>query len=85
VTQPELIAAPAERPGLLTVAREWGRIGCVGFGGPPAHIALLRQLCIDRQPDHRPRHTAVILHITWESWHTISTTDPGQMLEHEQH
>ena len=29
--------------------------------------------------------TAVILHITWESWHTISTTDPGEMLEHEQH
>jgi cation diffusion facilitator family transporter len=28
--------------------------------------------------------TAVILRITWESWHTISTTDPGEMLdEHE--
>jgi cation diffusion facilitator family transporter len=28
--------------------------------------------------------TAVILHITWESWHTISTTDPGDMLhEHD--
>ncbi|MFG2001064.1 chromate efflux transporter [Spirillospora sp. NPDC048911] len=33
-------------PGLLTIAREWGRIGCVGFGGPPAHIALLRRLCV---------------------------------------
>ncbi len=31
---------------LRTIAREWGRIGCVGFGGPPAHIALLRQLCV---------------------------------------
>ena len=29
--------------------REWGRIGCIGFGGPPAHIALLRQLCVDRR------------------------------------
>lgn len=29
--------------------REWGRIGCVGFGGPPAHIALLRKLCVDRE------------------------------------
>ena len=25
--------------------------------------------------------TAVILHITWESWHTISTTDAGEMLD----
>jgi chromate transporter len=35
--------------GLGTVLREWGRIGCIGFGGPPAHIALLRQLCVDRR------------------------------------
>jgi chromate transporter len=34
---------------LATVAREWGRIGCIGFGGPPTHIALLRQLCVDRR------------------------------------
>ena len=29
--------------------REWGRIGCVGFGGPPTHIRLLRELCVDRK------------------------------------
>jgi chromate transporter len=45
---------PAADPGasqvpLRTIAREWGRIGCIGFGGPPAHIALLRALCVDRQ------------------------------------
>ncbi|HEY6762804.1 MAG TPA: chromate efflux transporter [Baekduia sp.] len=34
---------------LTTIAREWGRIGCVGFGGPPAHIALLRDLCVTRR------------------------------------
>ncbi len=34
---------------LATVLREWGRIGCIGFGGPPAHIALLRQLCVARR------------------------------------
>jgi len=34
---------------LGTVLREWGRIGCIGFGGPPAHIALLRKLCVDQQ------------------------------------
>jgi chromate transporter len=32
-----------------TVAREWGRIGCIGFGGPPTHIALLRDLCVRRR------------------------------------
>src|ERR1700712_3615865 len=39
----------AVRPSLTTIAREWGRIGCIGFGGPPAHIALLRELCVDRR------------------------------------
>jgi chromate transporter len=34
---------------LVTVLREWGRIGCIGFGGPPAHIRLLRQLCVERR------------------------------------
>jgi chromate transporter len=33
----------------MTVAREWGRIGVTGFGGPPAHIALLRRLCVERR------------------------------------
>ena len=28
------------------IAREWARIGCIGFGGPPTHIALLRRLCV---------------------------------------
>jgi chromate transporter len=42
-------------PGLLTIAREWGRIGCVGFGGPPAHIALLRELCVERRRWLEPR------------------------------
>lgn len=32
---------------LATIAREWGRIGLVGFGGPPAHISLLRKLCVE--------------------------------------
>ncbi len=37
------------RPSPLTVLREWGRIGCIGFGGPPTHIALLRELCVERR------------------------------------
>ena len=35
--------------GLGTVLRDWGRIGCIGFGGPPTHIALLRDLCVTRR------------------------------------
>jgi len=34
---------------LRTVALEWARIGVTGFGGPPAHIALLRRLVVDRR------------------------------------
>jgi chromate transporter len=46
VTQVAEFAA-AEPPGLAVVLREWGRIGGIGFGGPPAHIALFRALCVD--------------------------------------
>jgi len=31
------------------IFRQWGRIGCIGFGGPPAHIALFRELCVERR------------------------------------
>ena len=30
------------------IGREWARLGITGFGGPPAHIQLLRALCVDR-------------------------------------
>ncbi len=40
---------PLLRASLETVAREWTRIGVTGFGGPPAHIALLRKLVVDRE------------------------------------
>jgi chromate transporter len=40
------VAQELERVSLAVIAREWGRIGCIGFGGPPAHIALLRTLCV---------------------------------------
>jgi chromate transporter len=36
-------------PTLGAIARAWGRIGVVGFGGPPAHIALLRELVVERR------------------------------------
>jgi chromate transporter len=48
-------AAAAEREGsgarlpLATVAREWLRIGLIGFGGPPAHIALLRRRLVEER------------------------------------
>ena len=31
---------------LRVIAAQWLRLGCIGFGGPPAHIALLRKLCV---------------------------------------
>jgi chromate transporter len=34
---------------LLQILRSWGWIGLTGFGGPPAHIALLRRLVVDRE------------------------------------
>src|SRR5215469_9911684 len=41
--------APVAPVPLTTVLREWGRIGCIGFGGPPAHIRLLRQTVVERR------------------------------------
>lgn len=29
------------------VAREWGRIGVTGFGGPPVHVKLLHELVVE--------------------------------------
>jgi chromate transporter len=43
------VQEPSPAPSLRTVLTEWGRIGCIGFGGPPAHIALLRRLCVERR------------------------------------
>jgi chromate transporter len=34
---------------LATIAREWTKLGCIGFGGPPTHIVLLRRLCVDER------------------------------------
>jgi chromate transporter len=48
VPPPGRDAAAALVP-LATVLREWGRIGCIGFGGPPIHIKLLRELCVERR------------------------------------
>jgi chromate transporter len=38
---------PADRVSLGTIAQQWLRLGCIGFGGPPAHISLLRRLCVE--------------------------------------
>ena len=41
---------PAEHSVALgTIVREWSRIGIIGFGGPPTHIALLRKLCVEER------------------------------------
>ncbi len=41
--------APLAPIGLGVIAREWTRLGCIGFGGPPTHISLLRRLCVDER------------------------------------
>jgi chromate transporter len=46
------MAEPApvtERVPLATIAGQWARMGITGFGGPPAHIVLLRALCVDNR------------------------------------
>jgi chromate transporter len=42
------ILVPQHAP-LGEIAREWLRIGVTGFGGPPAHISLLRRLVVERR------------------------------------
>src|ERR1022692_306872 len=41
--------ARAARVPLATIAGQWARMGAIGFGGPPAHIVLLRKLCVDKR------------------------------------
>jgi chromate transporter len=40
---------PPPRVGLGSIAGQWLRLGSLGFGGPPAHIAMLEQLCVRRR------------------------------------
>ncbi len=42
--EPTAVAEPVP---LRVIAAQWTRLGCIGFGGPPAHIALLRKLVVD--------------------------------------
>jgi chromate transporter len=42
-------AQSAEAPPTLLAVLRHCRIGCIGFGGPPTHIRLLRQLCVEEQ------------------------------------
>ena len=48
-TDPRAAPPDGARASLMTVLREWTRIGVTGFGGPPAHIALLRDLVVGRR------------------------------------
>jgi chromate transporter len=50
--EPAAVAAPVP---LRTIAGQWTRLGCIGFGGPPAHIALLRKLVVDDRAWLDPR------------------------------
>ena len=52
MTEPAAVAAPVP---LRVIAAQWTRLGCIGFGGPPAHIALLRKLVVDDRAWLDPR------------------------------
>jgi chromate transporter len=49
VNAPRWTSSRSEPPSLLILLREWGRIGCIGFGGPPTHIALFRELVVRKR------------------------------------
>jgi chromate transporter len=49
-------AASGHTASLGLIAREWTRIGLIGFGGPPAHISLLRDLVVRRYGWMDARH-----------------------------
>jgi len=57
MTEPAEPAEPAEGDGagagpvvpLTTIVKEWARIGCIGFGGPPTHIAMMRRRYVDER------------------------------------
>ena len=34
---------------LREIVREWGRIGALGFGGPPAHVSMLRDRIVNER------------------------------------
>src|SRR5271156_6836766 len=49
MTDDQTAAGVPRPPSVAVVVREWGRVGCIGFGGPPTHIKLLRDLCVERK------------------------------------
>jgi chromate transporter len=51
-TAPQRAARPAAAPrrvSLPRIAREWTRLGLLGFGGPPAHFVQIRALVVERE------------------------------------
>ena len=46
---PPAASPPNPRVALRVIAQQWARIGVTGFGGPPAHISLLRKLCVEQR------------------------------------
>ncbi len=46
---------PVPRATLGTIGKEWLRLGCTGFGGPPTHIVLLRRMCVEERHWMQPK------------------------------
>ncbi len=42
------VEPPESTPSLATIAGLWLKLGATGFGGPPAHVALLRTMVVEQ-------------------------------------
>jgi chromate transporter len=40
---------PVPPVSLGTIGKQWLVLGCIGFGGPPTHIVLLRRMCVEQR------------------------------------
>ncbi len=45
----EVERRPVPHVSLGTIGKQWLRLGCIGFGGPPTHIVLLRRMCVEER------------------------------------
>jgi len=58
------------------IARTFKGASTAHLGGAPSYFAFVTVGIVI---------TLVIMRITWQSWRTVSTTDPGEMIDTHEH